>query len=210
MTPDNKLRKLNLRHNPIDDGYTGSDSNDDDVTKDPMEIAALVTLLDTFNGISNLGSHCFDGKYEPEIEYALRINQAGRKELMGGGRSSRGALNADNEDKPIMNRALWPLILERAYNISSRIYDYEEDTASEQVESKKCASGLFHLVRNFYARVMVEDRAGTNTSTSTSTFSSTDDANLTKFTKIANYNSSKGGNNTNTRNERKGKGKRKR
>jgi hypothetical protein len=111
-----------------------------------------------------------------------------------------------------MNRALWPLILERAYNISSRIYDYEEDTASEQVESKKCASGLFHLVRNFYARVMVEDRAATSTSTSTSTstFSSTNDANLTEFTTITNYNSSKGSNNTNTLNERKGKGKRKR
>jgi hypothetical protein len=202
LIPGNKLCKLNLNFSPIweqicADGNWGTPN----VTKDPKEIAALVTLLDKFDGISNLGA-CWFQKYEPKIEYALRINIAGRKELMRG-KSSRRSNNADDEDEPIMNRALWPLILERAYNNSSEIYIYNRDgrddvSISEEAESKKCATGLFHLVHHFYAPVMTEDRGGSSSSSSTTT------------TKITNYNSGEGSNNSNnTRNEWKGKRKRK-
>ncbi|OEU23307.1 hypothetical protein FRACYDRAFT_233479 [Fragilariopsis cylindrus CCMP1102] len=227
--PNNELCKLNLRLNPIwkqicgkynpiwkqiyDDDGGGDTLN---ATKDPKEIAALVTVLDKFDGISNLGAHS-SHKYEPKIEYALRINIAGRKELMRG-KSSRRSNNADDEDKPIMNRALWPLILERAYSNSSEIYNFErcgwgdvssserdekdDVTISKDVESKKCATGLFHLVHYFYAPVMIEDRGGSTTTTTTAT------------TNITNYNSSESSNSNNnnndsTRNEWKGKRKRK-
>ena len=173
LIPNNKLLKLNLMQNPIreqicDDG----DGDTPNVTKDPKEIAALVTLLETFDGISNLGAYSSQ-KYEPKIEYALRINIAGRKKLMRG-KSSRRSNNADDEDDPIMNRALWPLILERAYNNSSEIYIYNRNgrdtvSISEETESKKCATGLFHLVHHFYAPVMTEDRGGSCTTTTTTT-----------------------------------------
>ncbi|OEU11711.1 hypothetical protein FRACYDRAFT_244834 [Fragilariopsis cylindrus CCMP1102] len=208
LIPNNKLLKLNLNHNPIrkqmcDDG----DGDTLNVTKDPKEIAALVTLLEKFDGISNLGVYSSQ-KYEPKIEYVLRINKAGRKELTRG-KSSRRSNNTDDEDKPTMNRALWPLILERAYNNSSEIYIYNRNgrdtvSISEETESKKCATGLFHLVHHFYAPVMTEDRGGSCTTTATTT------------TNITNYDSSEGSNNnsnsnsnSNTLNELKGKRKRK-
>ena len=199
LIPDNKLCTLNLKHNPI--WKQTWKCNQCHLTMEPKEIAALVTLLDKFNGISNLGAY-WNQKYEPKIEYALRINKAGRKELMRG-KSSRMSNNADDEDKPIMNRALWPLILERAYKNSSEIYIYKRHlsdavTISKEVESNKCATGLFHLVHHFYAPVMIEDRAGSSSTTATNS---------------TNDNSSEGSNNNNNnnnkRNEWKGKRKRK-
>ncbi|OEU08726.1 hypothetical protein FRACYDRAFT_249628 [Fragilariopsis cylindrus CCMP1102] len=153
--PNNKLLRLNLNRNPIFKQICVPLN----ATKDPKEIAALVTLLDKFDGISNLGAYSCQ-KYEPKIEYALRINIAGRKELIRG-KSSR-----------IINRALWPLILVRAYKNSSEIYIYDRYssdtvTTSKEVESKKCASGLFHLVHHFYAPVMIEDRGGGGGSSTT-------------------------------------------
>ena len=205
LIPDNKLRKLNLSKNPImlqicGDGVffvrVVDDDDDDDAELSSLlddesedgggETDALVTLLDTFNGISNVCANASSyQEYKPKIEYKLRINLAGRKELM---------------DRPIMNRALWPLILERAYNNSSEIYMYVNNskdtvTINQEVESKKCASGLFYLVKHFYAPVMIEDRGGSSTSTTTTT-----------TTNITNDNSSEGSNinnnnNNNTRNE---------
>ena len=94
-----------------------------------------------------------------------------------------------------MNHALWPLILERAYNNSSEIYIYDSDgwDDASEAESKKCATGLFHLVHRFYAPVLVQDRGGSSTAT----------------TNLSNDISSEGSNNNNTRNELKGKRKRK-
>ncbi|OEU10376.1 hypothetical protein FRACYDRAFT_247410 [Fragilariopsis cylindrus CCMP1102] len=153
LIPDNKLRKLNLSKNPImlqicgdgvffDFGVVDDDDDDaelDDESEDGGgETDALVTLLDTFNGISNVCANASSyQEYKPKIEYKLRINLAGRKELM---------------DRPTMNRALWPLILERAYSNSSEIYMYVRNgrdtvTINQEVESKKCASGLFYLLK---------------------------------------------------------------
>ena len=90
-------------------------------------------------------------------------------------------------DKPIMNRALWPLILERAYSNSSEIYVYNRNgkdtvTINQEVESKKCASGLFYLLKEW----KILDGSSTTTN-------------------ITNDNSSEGSNinnnNNNTRNE---------
>ncbi|OEU11651.1 hypothetical protein FRACYDRAFT_244769 [Fragilariopsis cylindrus CCMP1102] len=191
--PNNKLRKLIFSNNPIFEHvqYCGcstctvfGNGNLNGGPADPMEIEALVTLLKFFDGITTLGAYAFyNQKYEPKIEYKFSINLAGRKELM---------------DKPIMNRALWPLILERAYNNSSEIYTIVRngrDTVSinQEVESKKCASGLFYLVKHFYAPVMIEDRGGSSTSTTTTT-----------TTNITNDNSNEGSNinnNNTTRNE---------
>ena len=172
LKPDNKLRKLIFSNNPIMKQF-----DEDGGPKNPKEIEALtealVTLLDEFNGISSLGYYTpLHQKYEPEIEYKLRINLAGRKELM---------------DRPIMNRALWPLILKRANSNSSEIYMYEDGNGREtvpinqEVESQKCASGLFYLLKEW----KILDGSSTTTN-------------------ITNDNSSEGSNinnNNNTRNE---------
>ena len=169
LVPDNKLRKLSLSNNPIMTQICGDDESEDG----GGETDALVTLLDTFNGISNVCANASRyQEYKPKIEYKLRINLAGRKELM---------------DRPIMNRALWPLILERAYSNSSEIYMYVNNskdtvTINQEVESKKCASGLFYLLKEW----KILDGSSTTTN-------------------ITNDNSSEGSNindnNNNTRNE---------
>jgi hypothetical protein len=179
LKPDNKLRKLIFSNNPIMKQF-----DEDGGPKNPKEIEALtealVTLLDEFNGISSLGYYTpLHQKYVPEIEYKLRINLAGRKELM---------------DRPIMNRALWPLILKRANSNSSEIYLYLRNgkdtvTINQEVESKKCASGLFYLLKDWK---IVDGSSRTTTTTTT--------------TNITNDNSSEGSNinnnnNNNTRNE---------
>jgi len=141
---DNNLRKLNLCGNPVRR------------TKDSKEIAAVKTLLDAFNGISNIGNEMYAWtKYDPDIEYKLRINQAGRRKFMV----------TDNNPIITMNRALWPLILERAYKTSSEIYDNRYCTREE---------GLFHMVRNYaYSPIFVEDHTGGATSLSTSAVADT-------------------------------------
>jgi hypothetical protein len=149
---DNNLRKLNLCGNPVRRLPAIPNSK---------EIAAVKTLLDAFNGISNLGNEMYLGlKYDPDIEYKLRINQAGRRKFMV----------TDNNPIITMNRALWPLILERAYKTSSEIYDKTLHSTKEEVEQNKCASGLFHMVRNYaYSSIFVEDHTDGATSLSTST-----------------------------------------
>jgi hypothetical protein len=145
---ENNLRKLDLFMNPVRS------------TNDYKEIAAVKTLLDAFNGISYIGLYACNkcNKYDPDIEYKLRINQAGRSNFMV----------TDNNPIITMNRALWPLILKRAYKTSAEIYDNENWTR-EEVEQCQCASGLFHMVRNYaYSQIFVENHTGGATSLSTS------------------------------------------
>ena len=70
-------------------------------------------------------------------------------------------VNDGNRTKPITNRALWPLILKRAYKNSAGIYDHDDRRISkEAAESKMCSTGLFHLVRNYaYGPIFVEDHS---------------------------------------------------
>jgi len=66
-------------------------------------------------------------------------------------------VGADNTPTPTpIRRALWPLIFERAYRTSAGIYDNSSSSCSmEEKERKKCATGLFHLIR--YGPLFVED-----------------------------------------------------
>ena len=70
-------------------------------------------------------------------------------------------VNNGNRTKPITNRALWPLILEKAYKNSAEIYDHEDrNRIKEIVESKMCSTGLFHMIRNYaYGPIFVEDHS---------------------------------------------------
>ena len=172
----NNLRRLNLGRNPvlnhatIRDDVNSHDDRSPNTARDPMEKVALLTLLDTFKGISNIG-HCLKMnlgrhvrvyQYDPEIEYVLRINQAGRKFMLEttGGTGVIG-VNNGNRTKPITNQALWPLILEKAYKNSAEIYDHDGRRISKKVaESKMCSTGLFHMIRNYaYGPIFVEDHS---------------------------------------------------
>jgi hypothetical protein len=126
IRPDNSLRVLILFDNCLKHQVYKHD--------DPKEKAALLALLDTFDGVSNLG-HTNKKKYDPDIEYKLRINQAGQKFLVGSRRN--------------INPALWSTIFERAYNTSSEIYD-NKYSSCESIKQKKCATGLNHLIRHHF------------------------------------------------------------
>ena len=152
--PDNNLRRLDLRHNPVEKHMMIFDGNSSksNITKDPKEKAAVLSLLDTFNGISNIGISeysCLD----PDIEYVLRINHAGRKYMTNN--------NNNNSSKSILtNRALWPLILERAYKKSGKICT---------IPAGRCGTGMFHLIRYHYLPVLLEDHNSSTTTTTTTT-----------------------------------------
>jgi len=117
----NTLRCLDLHCNPI----LGIS------TTDPVARAALMTLLSTFKGISNLGA-CNTEQYHPDVEYLLQINNAGR------GRLVEGIVNS----KPIPINLL-PIVLERAYKKSDEIYGQDFRYGKE-----KSHVGLFYLVRH--------------------------------------------------------------
>ena len=157
MMPDNNLRTLDLRHNPVEKHMMIIDGNSSksNITKDPKEKAAVLSLLDTFNGISNIGIAAYDG-LDPDIEYVLRINHAGRKYM------TINNNNNNNSSKSILtNRALWPLILERAYKKSDKICTIPD--------GRKCGTGMFHLIRYHYLPVLLEDHNSSTTTTTTTT-----------------------------------------
>jgi len=135
MLPDNNLRILNLDRNPVTKKIHRNDCKEKD---------ALMALLDTFNAIYGLGKHVGMEEYAPDLEHMLRINHAGRKFVMSGGISGSGARSSK---QIVINRALWPRILERAYSKSAELYDFSLNVLADK-NKKKCATGLFHLVRN--------------------------------------------------------------
>ena len=94
------------------------DSNSN-VTTDQKEKTALLSILATFQGISNLvlGLNSILN-YDPDIENVLRINHAGRKFI-----TSTALERQDSKmTETIINPALWPVILERAFKRSDEIY----------------------------------------------------------------------------------------
>ena len=156
---NNNLHELNLRQNDSILESVICNTNWNTKTKGPREKSALLTLLNTFNGISNLCYDlCYEAKsYDPDVEYALRINHAGRtfisnREISSGTTTTITTTN-DNTTAtaPIINNALWPIILERAYKKSDAIFDtgsiYSSD---EDRERMKCATGLFDLVHHYW------------------------------------------------------------
>jgi len=109
------IRCLDLNCNPIMEN----------VRKDPEEKRALLSFLQTFNTICKLGV-C---DYDPEVEYALRMNQAGRGIVeVGGGTDNRS-----------LSLSVWPIVLERSYSKSSEIYHRR---------GRKNATGLYYLLRD--------------------------------------------------------------
>lgn len=128
--PDNGLRKLKIDEQI----FCGKDEEE---TK--KEKAALLALLDTSNGIYTLCSEARRSEgcdrsifYDAEVEHRLRINHAGQKCISAG-------------QAPIKT-ALWPKILERAYQNSADIYD--DTNCLEDVDSLKCATGTYYLLRH--------------------------------------------------------------
>jgi len=110
------LRTLNLYWNPI--MYK--------VKESPEVEAALLSFLETYNTISNLGTH----NYGSDVEYALRINHAGQGILEGGCCVRYIPLS------------VWPIVLARAYDRSDKIY------GSKKKKKKKNHTGLHYLLRN--------------------------------------------------------------
>ena len=150
VIPDYKLRKLTLRGNPI----TGKVSYNvhRKTTHDPKEVAALITFLDAFDGIYYIGGESDLGHYPSDIKHLLRINHAGREFSKEGG--EKGILGSN---KPVINLALWPNILEKAHSKSADIYDTDYLVNEEAKNRTKCATGPFHLVRHFCGRLLAEN-----------------------------------------------------
>jgi hypothetical protein len=122
-----------------------------DTTKDPKKKLALLNVLDAFNGISTLGLYL---GYDPDVEYALRINHGGRKFIRNDAKTPYGtsdaaaAAAAATATTPVINTALWPIILEGVYKKSDEIYK-EDD-----VYKRKCATGLFDLMLHYWPSFM--------------------------------------------------------
>jgi len=130
------------------------------VTKNPNETSALLNVLDEFNGISNLGLYSrydpyVEYAYDPYVEHALRINHAGRKSIRTDAKTPYGASAATTTTTTsVINKALWPIILERAYKKSNEIYMYNIKPGKEDINKRKCATGLFDLVLHYWPSFM--------------------------------------------------------
>jgi len=115
------IRYLNLQHNPIMKKMM--------IEGDPKETAAILSFLQTFNTVCNLGG-CKGGDYDPDVEYALRINHAGRNIVEGSG------------DRPLP-LSVWPIVLERSFEKSGHIYEERNEN-----RNLKNPTGLYYLLRN--------------------------------------------------------------
>jgi hypothetical protein len=100
---------------------------------DPIENAAMLSFLESYNAIYSFGIGNYDANrqayvcdYGSNIEYALRTNHAGRSIVEGDDRK---------DDRPLVPLSLWPTILERAYK------------KSDCTNYAKNATGLNYLVR---------------------------------------------------------------
>ena len=132
--PENCLQELNIDRNPVMEK----------IDNNPKEKKALLTILNTFNRISCLG-RTEHGQYDKDVEYILRINHAGRKLITEGGGGTANNIRYFNLAG--VNLALWPKILERAHETSAEIYN-NMLCSMEEKELRKCATGLYHLVRH--------------------------------------------------------------
>lgn len=161
--PSNCLRTLCLRsyeYLPVKTNIGGF------VADHPEEKAAMISILNSFDGICNLSG---GGDWDPgdeddepnihpatslandrDIQYLLTINRAGRKYITGGPttkdtekESASPSLSTRSlRDKPPMKpipACLWPLIYERACRTTER----PNDVGINQV-----ATGLYYLLRN--------------------------------------------------------------
>jgi hypothetical protein len=138
MPKEYRLSRLHLLSNPVWKHY---DAFRDEREKDPNGKDGLLTLLDKFTRISNIGPDEYGvvmGKeiaIDPDLEYILRINHVGGKYLtmLDGGTIVR---------KPIINCS--------RLQDSMEVYNDGCGTSDEHKKKARCATGLFHLIRNMY------------------------------------------------------------
>jgi len=110
-----------------------------------IQISALLTILNNFDGISSLGPDDMVHEYGPDVENVLRINYAGRKLIRNKEIASSIIATATGTPAPVINPALWPLILERAY---------KKSYTDRLLGKIKCATGLFDLVLHYWPRLL--------------------------------------------------------
>jgi len=101
--------------------------------EDPKEKAAILIFLKTFNTVCNLEGFKKDD-YDPDVEYALSINHAGRNIVEGNG------------DRPLP-LSVWPIVLERSFEKSGYVKIYYDDYGTIK-EEQKHPTGLYYLLRN--------------------------------------------------------------
>lgn len=161
--PNNCLRTLCLRnyeHMPVKTNAGGF------VVDHPEEKAAMISILNAFDGICSLSG---GGEWDPgdeddepnihpatslandrDIQYLLTLNRAGRKYITGGPTTkdteeesaSPSLPTRSLRDKPPMKpipACLWPLIYERACRTTER---------PNNIGINQCATGLYYLLRN--------------------------------------------------------------
>ena len=120
------------------------------VIDDPeQEQTAMLSFLTTLNNtIYNLGrrkgSYIGTGNvgYDPNIEYNLRINHAGRRRII--------EATTVSGDERSLSLSMWPTVLVRGYENSYKIYDWDDDTEEndENKSKTKTADGVYDLFRN--------------------------------------------------------------
>jgi hypothetical protein len=137
LLPSKSLRILNLADNCIMCFLY------DHLVKDPKEKAAVLSFLKSCSSIHELewgGILC-----DPDLEYASRINHAGRNLVEGWGDS----------DRVLLPLSVWHIVLEQAY-VESKLFipDYEnldhsdlEDIDSIFPPDEKNITGLYYLLR---------------------------------------------------------------
>jgi hypothetical protein len=124
-----------------------------------------MTLLNTFNGISNLGMK-LRSQLDRNIEHVLRINHAGGKFIIMGGEgagdisytnANTTTNNAATSTAPIINHALWPRILERIYNKSGEILDSDSSEEHKQRKSPQLGCSIWFVTsgRCFWPIIVV-------------------------------------------------------
>ena len=121
ILPPKSLRLLGLSGNPVMNK----------MQDDPKEKAAMFSLLETSNSIERLAGGT-KYTYGSDIEYALRINHAGRSIV------EKGNGSGIRKTVPL---SLWPTILERAYKKSGHVY-----SSSSYERNVKSILGLHYLI----------------------------------------------------------------
>ncbi|OEU12619.1 hypothetical protein FRACYDRAFT_243872 [Fragilariopsis cylindrus CCMP1102] len=126
--PSKSLRVLDIRWNPVFKN----------MKHDPIEKAALLSFLGTFNTIQDLVGAQEEGIHDSDVEYALRINYAGRRIVA---KVDCGCTN-DHDGKAIVPISLWPIILKRAYEKS-----FDISHPLDRNKKTKNATGIYYLLR---------------------------------------------------------------
>jgi hypothetical protein len=129
--PSKSLRILDLSGNPIFEKMKDS----------PEEKTDMLSFLQSCSSIHNIGG-CKRSNYDSDIEYLLRINHAGRSNIVKGDTDGSG----DRRSLPL---SMWPTVLVRAYEKSYQIYDMAStDGGDDEKQIRMDAIGVYDLLRN--------------------------------------------------------------